>query len=95
MFSKTYFDKKVERFTQTKEDFNACFDRKDYVEANERLEELYSLIESMKATARCSAYNELDFESYDYAMKEAGFCELQFKHAFKTLTSALVNAICK
>lgn len=95
MFSKTYFDKKVERFNQTKEEFNACFERKDYFEAKERLENLYSLIESMKATARCSAYEELDFESYDYAMKETAFCERFFKQAFQALTSALVDAICK
>lgn len=95
MFSKTYFDKKVERFNQTKEEFNACFDRKDYVAAKERLEDLYSLIESMKATARCSAYEELDFESYDYAMKETSFCELIFKQTFKSLTAALINELNK
>ena len=95
MFSKTYFDKKVAKFNQTKEEFNACFDRKDYVAAKESLDDLYSLIESMKATARCSAYEELDFESYDYAMKEVAFCETSFKQAFKGFTAALVNAICK
>ena len=95
MFSKTYFDKKVARFNQTKEEFNACFSRKDYVAAKERLEDLYSLIESMKATARCGAYEELDFESYDYAMKETAFCEHQFKNAFKDFTSALVDELNK
>lgn len=95
MFSKTYFDKKVAKFNQTKEEFNSCFEKKDYFEAKERLEDLYSLIESMKGTARCSAYEELDFESYDYAMKETAFCEHQFKNAFKEFTSALVNELCK
>ena len=95
MFSKSYFNQKVERFNQTKEEFNACFDRKDYVAAKERLDDLYSLIESMKGTARCSAYEELDFESYDYAMKKVAFCEISFKQAFKGFTAALVNAICK
>lgn len=95
MFSKTYFDKKVAKFNQTKEEFNACFDRKDYVAAKERLDDLYSLIESMKATARCSAYEELDFESYDYAMKETAFCELFFKQAFNALTDALINELNK
>lgn len=93
MFSKSYFNQKVERFTQTKEEFNACFKRKDFVAANERLKEMYDLIESMRATARCSAYEELDFESYNYAMQETTTCDLFFKQAFKTFTDALVNNI--
>lgn len=91
MFSKSYFNQKVERFTQTKEEFNACLKRKDFVAANERLIEMYDMIESMRATARCSAYEELDFESYDYAMQETALCESIFKQSFKTLTKAVIN----
>lgn len=93
MFSKTYFDEKAVQFNRTHKKFKVCLDKKNFVQARRRLEDLYDLLESMKAIARCNAYDELDFESYDYALEEIGFCESLFKYDFKDFTSALVNEL--
>ena len=58
MFSKTYFNKYVERCAETQESFFTAIENKDYVAARSFLDKQFNLIHTMRKLGR-NAYEEL------------------------------------
>lgn len=74
MFSKTEFNKYVERIEETRETFVAAMKNQDYVAARAFLDKQFNLIHTMRKLGR-NAYEELDFRSFAYANAYADFFE--------------------
>lgn len=94
MFSKTYFNKYVERIEETRETFVAAMKNQDYVGARAFVDKQFDLIHTMRKLGR-NAYEELDFKSFAYANAYADWFEGRLHHDVLDLVGALSGNINK
>lgn len=93
-FSKTEFNKYVERIEETRETFLTALENKDYVAARSFVHKQFNLIHTMRVLGR-GAYEELDFKSFAYATGYADFFEGRLHHDVLDLVGALSGNINK